>query len=77
MQVFKVRISCVEDDAAGAVRISLSFCFEHMRALWIVLRAAVGFTGGVAQRNLVRRMRQQIAASSPIEFEVTRIAKRH
>jgi len=48
--------------AAGAVRISLSICLEHMQALWIVLSAAQGLMDQAAQRELVRRVRQQIAA---------------
>jgi len=53
-----------EVEAAGAVRISLSICLEHMRALWIVLSAAQGLMDQAAQRELVRvrRVRQQIAA---------------
>jgi hypothetical protein len=51
-----------EVEAAGAVRISLSICLEHTQALWIVLSAAQGLMDEAAQRELVRRVRQQIAA---------------
>jgi hypothetical protein len=51
-----------EVEAAGAVRISLSLCLEHTQALWIVLSHAQGLMDEAAQRELVRRMRQQIAA---------------
>jgi hypothetical protein len=51
-----------EVEAAGAVRISLSICLEHTQALWIVLSAAQGFMDETAQRELVRRVRRQIAA---------------
>jgi len=50
-----------EVEAAGAVRISLSICLEHMQALWIVLSAAQGLMDKAAQRELVRRVREQIA----------------
>jgi hypothetical protein len=52
----------VAAEAAGAVRISLSICLEHTQALWIVLSAAQGFMDETAQRELVRRVRRQIAA---------------
>lgn len=48
--------------AAGAVRISLSICLEHTQALWLVLSAAQGLMNQAAQSELVRRVRQQIAA---------------
>ena len=48
--------------AAGVVRISLSICLEHTQALWIVLSAAQGLMDEAAQRELVRRVRAQIAA---------------
>ena len=48
--------------AAGAVRISLSICLEHTQALWLVLSAAQGLMDEAAQRELVRRVRRQIAA---------------
>jgi hypothetical protein len=51
-----------EVEAAGAVRISLSICLEHTLALWIVLSAAQGIMDEAAQRELVRRVRKQIAA---------------
>ena len=51
-----------EVEAAGAVRISLSICLEHAQALWLVLSAAQGLMDEAAQRELVRRVRQQIAA---------------
>lgn len=51
-----------EVEAAGAVRISLSICLEHTQALWIVLSAAQGLMDEAAQRELVRRVRAQIAA---------------
>jgi hypothetical protein len=87
------------------LRISLSLCLEHTLALWLVLSAPQGLMDEAAQRELVRRVRQQIAAralpprrarscqrkvrqpvrkwprmisptstSSPIQYEVTRIA---
>ena len=51
-----------EVEAAGAVRISLSICLEHTQALWLVLSAAQGLMDEAAQRELVRRVRAQIAA---------------
>lgn len=51
-----------EVEAAGAVRISLSICLEHTQALWIVLSAAQGLMNKAAQRELARRVRQQIAS---------------
>jgi hypothetical protein len=55
-----------EVEAAGAVRISLSLCLslclEHTLALWLVLSAAQGLMDEATQRELVRRVRQQIAA---------------
>jgi hypothetical protein len=51
-----------EVSAAGVVRISLSICLEHTQALWIVLSAAQGLMDQAAQRELVRRVRAQIAA---------------
>lgn len=48
--------------AAGVVRISLSICLEYTQALWIVLSASQGLMDQAAQRELVRRMRSQIAA---------------
>lgn len=51
-----------EVQAAGVVRISLSICLEQTQALWIVLSAAQGLMDEAAQRELVRRMRAQIAA---------------
>jgi hypothetical protein len=51
-----------EVEAAGGVRISLSLCLEHTQALWIVLSHAQGLMDEAAQRELVRRMRQQTAA---------------
>ena len=48
--------------AAAAVRISLSLCLEHTQALWLVLSAAQGLMNQAAQSELVRRVRQQIAA---------------
>jgi len=51
-----------EVEAAGAVRISLSICLEYTQALWIVWSAAQGLMDKAAQQELVRRMRQQIAA---------------
>jgi len=51
-----------EVEAAGAVRISLSLCLEHTQALWFVLSHAQGLMDEAAQRELVRRMRQQTAA---------------
>lgn len=47
---------------AGVVRISLSICLEQTQALWLVLSAAQGLIDEAAQRELVRRMRAQIAA---------------
>lgn len=51
-----------EVQAAGVVRISLSICLEQTQALWLVLSAAEGLMDEAAQRELVRRMRAQIAA---------------
>ncbi|MCY7281034.1 MAG: IS4 family transposase [Sphingomonas bacterium] len=51
-----------EVEAAGAVRISLSICMELMQALWLVLGSSQGLMNEAAQRELVRRMRVQIAA---------------
>ncbi len=51
-----------EVQAAGVVRISLSICLEQTQALWLVLSAAQGLMDEAAQRELVRRMRTQIAA---------------
>lgn len=51
-----------EVQEAGVVRISLSICLEQTQALWIVLSAAQGLMDEAAQRELVRRVRQQIAA---------------
>ena len=51
-----------EVEAAGVVRISLSICLEHTQALWLVLSAAQGLIDEAAQRELVRRVRKQIAA---------------
>lgn len=48
--------------AAGVVRISLSICLEQTQALWLVLSAAQGLMDQAAQRELVRRIRAQIAA---------------
>lgn len=50
-----------EVSSAGALRISLSICLEHTQALWIVLSAAQGLMDKAAQRELVRRVRKQIA----------------
>jgi hypothetical protein len=50
-----------EIQQAGVVRISLSICLEQTQALWIVLSAAQGLMDEAAQRELVRRVRQQIA----------------
>lgn len=50
-----------EVQAAGGVRISLSICLEQTQALWLVLSAAQGLMDEAAQRELVRRMRAQIA----------------
>ncbi len=47
---------------AGAVRISMRVCLEQTQALWLVLSAAQGLMDEVAQAELVRRMRAQIAA---------------
>jgi hypothetical protein len=51
-----------EVQAAVGVRISLSICLEQTQALWLVLSAAQGLMDAAAQRELVRRMRAQIAA---------------
>lgn len=51
-----------EVQAAGVQRISLSICLEQTQALWLVLSAAQGLMDAAAQRELVRRMRTQIAA---------------
>jgi hypothetical protein len=51
-----------EVQAAGVVRISLSICLEQTQALWLVLSAAQGLMDEAAQRELVRRIRAQIAA---------------
>lgn len=48
--------------AAGALRISLSICLEYTQALWLVQSSAQGLMDEFAQRELVRRVRQQIAA---------------
>lgn len=48
--------------AAGAVRISLSLCLDYVQALWMVLSASEGLMDEAAQHELVRRMRQKIAA---------------
>jgi hypothetical protein len=50
-----------EVEAAGAVRISLSLCLEFTQALWIVLSAGQRLMDEATQRELVRRMRLQIA----------------
>ena len=51
-----------EVEAAGAVHISLSICMELTQAWWLVLGSAQGLMDEAAQRELVRRMRVQIAA---------------
>ena len=51
-----------EVEAAGALRISLSICLEHTQALWLVLSAGQGLLDEEMQRELVRRVRAQIAA---------------
>jgi hypothetical protein len=51
-----------EVQAAGVVRISLSICLELTQALWLVLSSSQGLMDEAAQRELVRRMRAQIAA---------------
>jgi len=50
-----------EVQQAGVMRISMSICLEQTLALWVVLTAAQGLMDEAAQRELVRRMRQQIA----------------
>ncbi len=51
-----------EFGTAFAARISLSICMEMMQALWLVIGSAQGLMNEAAQRELVRRMRMQIAA---------------